>query len=69
MKLPGKAWLEFNIEPNGDRNRFSITAYFDTRNLWGKIYWHIFLPFHHFIFTDLIEQIEKKTRQRLPEKA
>ncbi len=61
MKLPGKAWLEFSIKPEGDLNRFSIIAYYYTESLFGKIYWYIFLPFHHFIFSDLIKQIEKRS--------
>jgi hypothetical protein len=61
MKLPGKAWLEFSIKPEGGENRFSIVAYYYTQSLFGRIYWYIFLPFHHFIFSDLIKQIEKRS--------
>lgn len=61
MKLPGKAWLEFLInEENGNRC-LGIKAYFHTKTIPGKAYWYFFLPFHHFIFTDLIEQIEKRS--------
>ncbi len=60
MKLPGKAWLEFDIEPAGDRNRLSIVAHYYTESLAGRIYWYIFVPFHHVIFSDLIRQIEKR---------
>jgi uncharacterized protein YbjT (DUF2867 family) len=60
MKLPGKAWLEFNIKPETGGNRLSIIAYYHTTSLVGRIYWYIFLPFHHFIFRDLIFQIEKR---------
>ncbi|MDD4858275.1 MAG: SDR family oxidoreductase [Candidatus Krumholzibacteria bacterium] len=61
MKLPGKAWLEFNIKPEDGGNRLSIIAYYFTESLFGRIYWYIFLPFHHFIFSDLIKQIEKRS--------
>ena len=62
MKVPGRAWLEFRIEPEGERkNRLTVTAYYQSRGLWGRIYWYIFLPFHHFIFHDLIKQIEKRS--------
>jgi uncharacterized protein YbjT (DUF2867 family) len=60
MKLPGKAWLEFRIQPEGDRNRLSVKAYFQSHGLFGKIYWYIFLPFHSIIFRNLIKEIEKK---------
>ncbi len=63
MKLPGRAWLEFRADPEGERqNRLTVTAYYQSKGLWGRIYWYIFLPFHHFIFYDLIKQIEKRSR-------
>ena len=61
MKLPGSAWLEFKIERIGEQNRFSVTAYYHTSSFWGELYWYCFLPFHHFIFQRLIEQIEDKS--------
>jgi len=61
MKLPGKAWLEFKIDPEGDRNRLWVIAYYYTEGFLGRLYWYIFLPFHHFIFIDLIKQIEKRS--------
>jgi uncharacterized protein YbjT (DUF2867 family) len=60
MKLPGRAWLEFSIEPVNQGNQLSIKAYFQPRGLMGKIYWYVFLPFHHTIFEDLLKQIERK---------
>ena len=62
MKVPGYAWLEFRVDPiSGDKNRLSVNAYYKTRGLWGRTYWYFFLPFHHFIFEDLIKQIEKRS--------
>ncbi len=60
MKLPGKAWLEFIIDEENGKSRLTVNAYFFTTSFFGKIYWYFFLPFHHFIFTDLIEQIEMR---------
>ncbi len=61
MKLPGKAWLEFTIEEEKSKRRLTITPYFHTNSLFGVLYWYIFLPFHGFIFNDLIKQIEKRS--------
>lgn len=61
MKLPGKAWLKFNISPNGGSSELSVKAFFTTRSLFGKLYWYMFLPFHHFIFYDIIHQVEKRS--------
>lgn len=61
MKLPGRAWLEFRIQEEGKGRRVSVTAYYDTQTLWGRLYWYLFLPFHHFLFTRLLQAIEKKS--------
>jgi uncharacterized protein YbjT (DUF2867 family) len=61
MKLPGKAWLQFNVDPEGGRNRLSVSAFYQPQGLFGKPYWYMFLPFHFLIFHNLIEQIEKRT--------
>ena len=62
MKLPGRAWLEFRVDPEREQeNRLTVTAFYQSRGRWGRIYWYIFLPFHHFIFYDLIKQIEKRS--------
>ena len=61
MKLPGRAWLEFSIEREVRKNRLSVKGYYQPQGLFGKIYWYVFLPFHHIIFMDLIRQIEKRS--------
>ena len=59
MRLPGKAWLEFIIEEKEQHNSLSVLAYFQPRGIAGRLYWYIFLPFHYFIFKDLLKQLSK----------
>jgi len=59
MRLPGKAWLEFKIEPELSKNRLTVIAYFSPRGFAGKLYWYNFLPFHHIIFKDLTKQLTR----------
>ena len=61
MRLPGKAWLEFNVEPAGIERRLSVKAYYHTTSIFGKLYWYIFLPFHQYIFKGLIRQIAARS--------
>jgi uncharacterized protein YbjT (DUF2867 family) len=58
MRLPGRAWLELNIKEEGNKRRLSVVAYYDTNAIMGKIYWYMCLPFHRFIFKELIKGIE-----------
>lgn len=61
MRLPGRAWLEFNVKENEGKRDLSVTAYYDTQDIFGKIYWYLCLPLHHFIFHNLIKEIEKRS--------
>ena len=61
MKLPGEAWLEFSITPEENQNRLRITAYYNTRTPFGRAYWYIFMPFHGYLFANLIRQIERRS--------
>jgi len=59
MRLPGKAWLEFQIEQKGHQNCLNVIAYFEPDGFLGRIYWYAFLPFHYIIFKDLLKQLTK----------
>ena len=60
MKLPGKAWLQFKVDPEEGSNRLSVNAYYQPAGVFGKPYWYACLPFHFLIFHNLIKQIEKR---------
>ncbi|MFA7382094.1 MAG: SDR family oxidoreductase [Desulfurivibrionaceae bacterium] len=53
MKVPGKAWLEFDIQ----NDRLVQTAHFHPRGLRGRLYWYAVLPFHELVFKNLAEKI------------
>jgi hypothetical protein len=40
MKLPGRAWLEYTLEPHGGRTRITQHAIFDPVCLAGLAYWY-----------------------------
>jgi hypothetical protein len=59
MILPGKAWLEFRIESEGNRTKVSQTASFQPRGLGGHLYWRAVSPFHLLVFPTMIRNICK----------
>ena len=65
MKLPGLAWLAFRVEEEEGVRRLTVEAFYFTKGMWGRLYWYIFLPFHHFIFGDLIRGIEQRSEERV----
>jgi uncharacterized protein YbjT (DUF2867 family) len=46
MKLPGEAWLDFEITDD----KLIQTATFRPRGLLGRLYWYAVLPFHLWLF-------------------
>lgn len=64
MKLPGKAWLEFQSLPqeNG-QTLLTTTAYFDPHGLFGFLYWYAMWPFHKFIFDGLTRKIAERAQE------
>lgn len=57
MKLPGEAWLEFNITKKDGQTVLRQTATFRPSGLFGRLYWYSVLPFHYFIFNGMIDQV------------
>ena len=57
MKLPGEAWLEFNIEKKEDIFMLNQIATYRPKGLMGRLYWYSVLPFHYFIFAGMIRNI------------
>jgi len=60
MKLPGEAWLEFAIINNENRSILKQTATFRPKGIMGRNYWYSMLPFHFFIFRNMIKRIAGK---------
>ncbi|MFO7549744.1 MAG: SDR family oxidoreductase [Acidimicrobiia bacterium] len=64
MRLPGEAWLEFEIEDQGDRRTLRQTAHFVPRGLFGRIYWYGILPFHVMVFGPMARRIVGAAERR-----
>jgi hypothetical protein len=61
MKVPGKAWLEFQSLPEEDGKTLLMqTAYFAPRGLAGFLYWYLLYPIHGFIFSGMIQKIAQR---------
>ena len=44
MKIPGRAWLQFEVEPNSRGSVIKQTAIFDPAGLAGLLYWYALYP-------------------------
>ncbi len=57
MRLPGRAWLEFDVRPDGTGSIIRQTATFDPVGLFGALYWYALWPFHVLIFGGMLRRI------------
>lgn len=57
MKLPGRAWLEFDVQPARDGVILRQTATFDPVGLSGLAYWYGLFPLHELVFRGMIRNL------------
>jgi len=66
MKLPGRAWLYFEVGPSEKGTEVRMTAVFDPIGVWGRVYWYAIYPFHYLVFNGmfkgLVEAINRNKR-------
>lgn len=57
MKVPGRAWLQFEVEPNLRGSMIRQTAIFEPAGLAGLVYWYALYPIHRWIFSGMLQSI------------
>lgn len=58
MRLPGRAWLELEAVPDGDRGAcYRQRALFTPHGLAGHLYWQAISPFHGIVFGGMARNI------------
>jgi len=62
MKLPGQAWLEFEVTGDSTGSVIRQTAAFDPKGLLGRAYWYSVFPLHRFVFGGMLRRIAAKGR-------
>ena len=67
MRMPGRAWLEFEVLPDGaGSSRLRQRAVYWPRGLAGHIYWWSVAPFHAFVFPPMARHIAMFAEQSVP---
>ncbi len=61
MKVPGRAWLQFEAKPQSENKTLLMqTAFFAPKGLLGLLYWYALYPFHGLIFSNLIRKVARR---------
>lgn len=69
MKLPGRAWLEFEVnpvetdDPEHPRSTIRQTAMFDPIGLFGLCYWYALFIVHQFVFAGMLRNIGRQAEE------
>ncbi|WP_224277258.1 SDR family oxidoreductase [Streptomyces sp. LS1784] len=65
MRLPGLAWLELSVTPDGDHGtQYRQRALFHPHGLAGHAYWRAVAPFHTAVFAGMARNITERARRQ-----
>jgi hypothetical protein len=60
MKVPGRAWLQWEVLPEKGSTQLVQTAIFEPFGLAGHLYWNSLYPVHKIIFSGLVRAIASR---------
>ena len=63
MKIPGRAWLQFEVENDGAGSIIRQTAIFDPSGVGGLFYWYLLYPVHKMIFAGMLREIKERAER------
>jgi uncharacterized protein YbjT (DUF2867 family) len=66
MKVPGRAWLEFEVVANQHGSTIRQTAVFDAHGLAGLAYWYFLYPLHQLVFAGMLRRIARAVSAHIP---
>jgi uncharacterized protein YbjT (DUF2867 family) len=64
MKLPGRAWLQYEVTPTEGGSRLVQTAFFEPKGLPGLAYWYLLYPVHGLIFRGTVRVLTERALHR-----
>ncbi|AYF75878.1 SDR family oxidoreductase [Nocardia yunnanensis] len=67
MRVPGRAWLELSVAPDGAHGSvYHQRALFEPHGLSGHLYWKAIAPFHAVIFGGMVRNITGAAESAVP---
>ncbi len=64
MKVPGRAWLQYEVMATDGSSRLVQTAFFEPKGLPGLAYWYALYPLHGLIFRGTIRVLAERAVRR-----
>ena len=65
MKIPGRLWLQFEVDPDRDgASQIRQTTVFDPAGYVGLAYWYLFCPVHEVVFARMFRGVVRAAAGR-----
>ena len=64
MRVPGRAWLQYEVVTTEGGSRLIQTAFFEPKGLPGLAYWYVLYPVHGLIFRGMIRVLAERAQAR-----
>jgi hypothetical protein len=64
MKVPGRAWLQYEVQSTDGGSRLVQTAFFEPKGLPGLAYWYVLYPVHGLIFRGTVCVVAERAVRR-----
>jgi uncharacterized protein YbjT (DUF2867 family) len=65
MKVPGQAWLQYEVTATEGGSRLVQTAFFEPKGLPGLAYWYVLYPVHGLIFRGTVRVLAERAGDRV----
>ncbi len=70
MRIPGRLWLQFEIDPHDDGGvQVRQTTVFDPAGYVGLAYWYLLCPVHQLVFGRMLRGIGRVIAHRAPDRS
>ena len=69
MKVPGRAWLQYEVFETETGCRLVQTAFFEPKGLPGLAYWYALYPVHGLIFRGSVRVLAERAIRRSGQRA
>ena len=63
MRVPGRAWLQYETVETPAGCQLVQTAFFEPRGLSGRLYWYLLLPVHLAIFRGSVRELARRAQR------
>jgi uncharacterized protein YbjT (DUF2867 family) len=60
MRVPGRAWLQYEVSAAPGGSRIVQTAFFEPKGVSGLAYWYVLYPAHAVIFRGMVRELARR---------